>query len=293
MTKTKFEYPTHLYHYTSIDTFSKIISNRQIRFNRLDKVNDPKEGKSLDFGDLGIYIFVSCWTDTADEIVPLWKNYSTNFAGVRIKLPTMMFKYYKILPQPERAFNTDPNFKYVVPQNKIHGKDYIMAPIPKEFPNKIVYTDDWDKITPVVKSTYDENLIHMGKLGTYKTKDWSYENEWRFQLRIMPAPPPPKHTYLEYIDNYEILAQRQFNKRQVSVNSLFLDLTDDSIKKMEITIGPCSSNSDYLVVKDILLRNNLNNIILNSSLQQKRIKFCSIKQLLIIIKNKILMLFNE
>lgn len=261
--------PNFLYHYTTIDTLEKILSTKQIRFNRLDQVNDANEGKSLDFGDLGLYIFVSCWTDSEQEIIPLWQIYSDHYTGVRIKLPTKMFKDYAIKPQLERAFFTDPDFRYPKKREDIHGKDYIMAPIPVDFPSKIIYTEEFKNIIPDVGDTYDSNLIHMGKLGVYKRKEWAYEKEWRFMLRIMPAPPPPKKSYLEYKDNFDLLVQEQFIKREVSINSIFLDLDEQSLQQMEMTIGPHCSEKLLNELSDILIDNNLDISIKQSSLSNQ------------------------
>lgn len=258
--------PKFLFHYTSIETLDKIVTNKSIRFNRLDKVNDKNEGKSLDLGNLGIYVFVSCWTDNERENISLWHIYSNQLSGVRIKLPTKMFRFYELESQPERALHIAPNTLYPKRIEEIHGSDYLLAPVPIDFPSKIIYTDDWKNIIPKVASDYSANMIHLGKIGMYKRNEWSHEEEWRFKLRIMPAPPPPKKTYLEYKDNFNILVEKQFMRREVSIESIFLDLTEDALQQMEIMIGPLSDGTSIAQVADILSKNNLSVKVIKSSL---------------------------
>lgn len=83
-----------LYHYTSINTLVLILKNKNIRFNTLAKVDDMDEGITSDLGDVGRFIFVSCWTDEKRELIPLWNLYTPDMHGVRISLPKFPFKKY-------------------------------------------------------------------------------------------------------------------------------------------------------------------------------------------------------
>ena len=72
----------YLYHYTSIETLALILSNRKIRLNRLDKVDDPQEQIAKEIADMGKLVFVSSWTDDSDESIPMWKMYGSLESGV-------------------------------------------------------------------------------------------------------------------------------------------------------------------------------------------------------------------
>ncbi|MGN1117077.1 MAG: hypothetical protein ACI4RU_00550, partial [Acutalibacteraceae bacterium] len=61
-------YPDYLYHYTSVDTLEKILQNKSIRFNSLDKMDDRLEQWSAHGRQEGSHVFISSWTDQADEI---------------------------------------------------------------------------------------------------------------------------------------------------------------------------------------------------------------------------------
>ena len=54
------EMGTIIHHYTNIEVLSLILKNRTLRFNRLDRVDDPEESNFISNGvNLGPYTFVS------------------------------------------------------------------------------------------------------------------------------------------------------------------------------------------------------------------------------------------
>lgn len=84
-----------IYHYTSVDTLEKILRNQTIRFNRLDCVDDVQECSVSSYAK---YVFISCWTESEEENIPLWKMYTNDVTqGVRISLPRDMFKTYPVI----------------------------------------------------------------------------------------------------------------------------------------------------------------------------------------------------
>ncbi len=63
---------TIIHHYTNIDVLALILKNRTLRFNRLDRVDDPEESNFISNGvNLGPYTFVSCWTEAKEESIPI------------------------------------------------------------------------------------------------------------------------------------------------------------------------------------------------------------------------------
>ena len=108
-------HPDFLYHYTSIDTLGLILQHKKIRFNRLDKVDDLQESESADLGRLGRLFFVSCWSDSSEENIPLWSMYTPNMSGVRIKLPAKMFNAYHIKPQSDSFIRVQEDIESPIP----------------------------------------------------------------------------------------------------------------------------------------------------------------------------------
>ena len=69
-----------------------ILKNKTLAFNSLQNVDDLEECESKDIQQIGKICYVSCWTDDASESIPMWKMYTPNMQGVRIKLKKFPFK---------------------------------------------------------------------------------------------------------------------------------------------------------------------------------------------------------
>ena len=127
------EAPRFLYHYTKIENLALILQNKTIRFSSLNTVNDLTEGETSDYGSMGHFAFVSCWTATSKEHIPMWNMYTPNMSGVRIKLPADPFQRYG---------------KHMVPLEEIYSqKDYFVQPVPLEL-FEIIYTNNKSLLTP-------------------------------------------------------------------------------------------------------------------------------------------------
>ena len=81
-----------IFHYTNLDSLALILKTRNIRFTRMDRVDDIREAQNHLGIDFGKYFFVSCWTTDAKESIPQWNMYSDQMRGVRIELPTYPFQ---------------------------------------------------------------------------------------------------------------------------------------------------------------------------------------------------------
>ena len=190
--------PKYVYHYTSIETLKEIIKTNNIRFTRLDKLNDPYEGLiesddiNLSSGEIRKCAYCSCWTTKPQENLALWAMY-TNMKGVRIKLKSNLFADKILLVEQENCF---------MPIQKI-------APITSYYtifdqqPNIIHWVYGPFKVDYVetLKDTYkcaidnykcnentpDETLMHnifTFELGQKKVNHWEYENEWRYKISL-------------------------------------------------------------------------------------------------------------
>ena len=74
-----------IYHYTSIETLKLILKNQTLRFKSLGYVDDPNEQKTSDFGTIGSFNYVSCWTTQYDNI-PQWNMYGDDCKGAMIAI---------------------------------------------------------------------------------------------------------------------------------------------------------------------------------------------------------------
>lgn len=74
-----------LFHYTTIDTLAYMMSNRSIRFGRLDTLDDKTESEQFAAFNPLKYIFSCSFTDDPKESIPLWKMYANMETGIRGK----------------------------------------------------------------------------------------------------------------------------------------------------------------------------------------------------------------
>ena len=119
-----------IYHYTTIDSLAMIMSSRSIKFNRLDKVDDMEERTEPSNIRLWQYIFVSCWTENAEESIPLWRMYSGNAHGVRIGMNVDMFEDNVIGGSNVPAEIPHEGFLVgKIPAQDLFRSDYFVVPI--------------------------------------------------------------------------------------------------------------------------------------------------------------------
>ena len=57
----------YLYHYTTVDTLKLILENKTFRFKSLENMDDSEEAETEDYGNLGRFCYVSCWTENSNE----------------------------------------------------------------------------------------------------------------------------------------------------------------------------------------------------------------------------------
>ena len=238
-----------LFHYTSINTLALILSSKKMRFNRLDKVNDPKEGLTKDFDDFSKYLFVSCWTNNKDENLALWNMYTPNMRGVRIELELPIFYSYTIEGRND----------YLVPQEDIVDKDKcIFTSGGENRPIKMQYTSDESHLKPEIRTNIG---LKTSLLGQYKRNIWSIEEEYRYIIEIIPIDPSIESDY--FPAKYEHLLTK---KTPPSIDSYYIQINDNSFSKMRIVLGPRLALGDHEIIESLVEKYNKNAIIIDSEM---------------------------
>lgn len=190
---------SYLYHYTSIETLALILKNKTIRFSSLSTVDDIEEQRTEDYGDLGRFCFVSCWTKETEKSIPLWNLYTPNMTGVRIRLPISPFKTVKIAPDGKHikeSYVTHPSLT----NEKISTYDCLLNPPYLASLYQVQYTIDPDKLNRrvlteekpetkiengVKKTSWGKN-ISIKDIGIYKNKQWTFQKEYRYKFFVVP-----------------------------------------------------------------------------------------------------------
>jgi hypothetical protein len=262
--------PEYLFHYTSIEGLAHILESRQIRFSRLDLLDDMTEGQSKDDVDWRKYYFVSCWTSEEEESIPLWSMYTPDMRGVRLKLPLKMFKTHLINSSDIPSFiqladtsSISPDLEYQVktlmPYEKLHGEDYFVMTTSfrdEVWPFSVEYTNDDNLLNQQLirynKET-DTTSISSDEIAKYKKKVWSFQDEWRFKIHCFSAAPRrlknemPKNAYCELM----LQELRRFDKG-ISQEYFFMELDDSIFDTLEIVLGPKVDKAHQIIVNSLV-----------------------------------------
>ena len=262
--------PDFLYHYTSIDGLAHILSSKKIRFSRLDALDDINEGQSEDGLDWRKYFFISCWTSDHEESIPLWHMYTPNMKGVRIKLPKNMFKenliplsdfpsFINIADTSSLPAGADIKVKCKMPYEDLHGEDYFVMPTSFNsdvWPLKVIYTDDLKLLRQQIlirDRKNDQTILNMAEVARYKSKAWEFQKEWRFKIHCHNAAPRSLKNKVSE-DTYYSLMLKELSSinKGVSQQHLFMNLSDEALEEIEITLGPKVDEAQRIIIKSLI-----------------------------------------
>jgi hypothetical protein len=262
-----------IYHYTTIESLALILKNKTLLFNRLDCVDDIEEGSVESLGiEVGKYCFVSCWTESSEESIPLWKMYAGNKMGVRIGLEQNMFKTYDVQNPTVGEKQLFGNMELNIPQEELGKQDYFILPLQSSakgfFYRKVEYVDDvMAKTRDAIKIQTESNgqsnaSIAFGEIGKYKHKRWAFQNETRFVLTILPCNPL---LYPGDKVGYYVMTALAQNK-QLGFTRYFMNLADDVVNNIEITLSPNASEGQQIIVDSLISQYAPNAVVKRSSL---------------------------
>ncbi|RGR95820.1 DUF2971 domain-containing protein [Heyndrickxia coagulans] len=257
--------PLYLYHYTSIETLALILKNKTIRFSSLSRVDDVEEQKTADFGDLGRFCFVSCWTNDSEESIPLWNLYTPNMTGVRIRLPLDPFEKIQVNPDEKyvkESYLTHPQLT----NEKLYELGCSVNPPYIATLCKVQYTDDREKlerkvyseihIEPNAKNGFKSSIerkVNIEDIGKYKSKKWVFQNEYRYKFIIVPWSLNEMENITQE-EHQKIFDRLKTNK--LSFEYIDLELDNKKMKDMEITIGPRANQAQIQIIHSLV--NQLN-----------------------------------
>lgn len=239
------ELPSVLYQYTSVDSLEKILSTRTLRFSRLDTVNDPEEASASDIPLAASSVFVSCWSSTEAEQIPMWSMYGQNFEGVRIMLPSNMFAGREeptVFAKGGAMLTVDGWYSITRKSPAMTTKSCAIIG-----PNKVYYTDDPTyRNRKLVYRKAGAAHFYPHDLGMVKGAHWSYEQEWRFKIAAFAFD-------AQYPDNeYLNKVMLDLAAYPVEAAALFIPLDDSALNELKVTLGPKADDATLKFVERIL-----------------------------------------
>jgi len=259
--------PTHLYHYTTIDTLALILRDKKIKFSPLTILDDIEEECVKNAQIYGKYVFVSSWTEENNESIPMWNMYAGLNAGVRIKMPLMPFKEYSALsdvvvnavPQKLMDFYKERNAAIEEYLDDLGGTYFIIKSMPYLY--KINYVKDLkttvdDKYKCLIDPSAEEKLL---KLGRYKKVYWDFQKEWRYVMILMPI------KYDEQTAEPVSMINNLFF--YFPFKNYFLPLNKMAFSEMEVTLSPNISDGNRAIVEVLKEKYNPRMKVLDSKLK--------------------------
>lgn len=242
--------PEFLYHYTSIESLAIILSSKKIRFNSLSNVDDIIEGQCKEYPDIGKYFFVSSWTELEEESLPFWNMYTPNMKGVRIKMPSNLFNEYPVNFINKVNLKSS-GLKSIVPENDIYKEASHLIRASPEYLFKVDYTDNKENLYPSIFTyTNDGFILNTNVIGIHKSKYWTFQQEWRFILCIIPQPTKNPIDFLA--DAFSSV----HNGDDLPFTDYFVNINETKFRQMEILLGPKHADSDRIIVESLI--NNYN-----------------------------------
>lgn len=256
----------YIHHYTSIENLALILSNRTIRFSRIDKVDDLKEVDGLP-QQFCTYVFISCWTYSDEENIALWKMYTNNMRGARITLPVKMFneKTSKI-----NVFETIRNKKNIGPFDdaEMITEDYCICNNFREgfdFFDVVKYEDSYNKYYAKAFNLPKKGgliLNPISMIGLFKKKTWSFQKECRFKIYIIPI---DQRNLLADLTTRVINSMR--NAKEIKFEYFDVNLNREVLDNIVVRKGPLCTTADAVIIDSLIKEYTSNGTIEESSFE--------------------------
>lgn len=283
------KYPQKLFHYTNIETLAYILSDKQFKFTRLDLQDDMTEGQTEDTESAGKYYFISSWSSLSEENLAFWSMYTENMRGIRIELEPFPFLYYF----KESWITHEEYVKIKQNKNENHLPSIESTNFSLEKSKQINHFNPEDDFLREVEYTDDKSLLkpnyftgtgayRPSDVGKYKRKIWKFQQEWRYVIHFeinqyygfknYPINSVNKDQFEEYSHKLIKHAKQRGTHKELiekdfpDVTYKMVKLSDHSLKKMKILLGPKCSDADKVIVESIFDHFNLlNNVELTWS----------------------------
>lgn len=248
----------YLYHYTNIEALALILKNRTIRFNSLDRMDDLQEQRSADAQNIGKLVYVSSWTDDAQESIPMWNMYASLKSGIRIKLRTNPFKLREFdIDAIQKTFSSTTIDNrgcpppMLIPLSEMMCNSFYAMSNPEEgILYKVEYVDDPDKLYPsVVKNTGKSTHIDFTEMGKYKNTRWAFQKEWRYLFWAIPV----EYNNIKETESKLMTYLKNVISGKIKQPFPYYDMpiSDEAFADMTITISPKTSAGNRLIVETL------------------------------------------
>ena len=259
--------PAILHKYTSTNALEGILRNRTIRFSRFDTLDNRSKETTFKKLKLAQFLFTSSWTMSATESIPMWDRYGDKGTGVKIGLPRKMFKWRpieipnSIHPQGGRSFESPLAF------DQIFGERHLVLPMflnEQHFERQVVYDSDIKSIKNKAidfrlnaNETVEGCIRKPARIASVKKPIWSYQEEYRFVLMIMPSP-QLKHDPDFFPNLGKVLPGyvATYLMHGIGPGIAYFDvpISQSALDRMVVMLGPSATNHSCSLVQSLVER---------------------------------------
>lgn len=266
----------NLHHYTTLESFASILKHRTIRFSSLSTLDDLTEGSNSSNFNLQHNVYISSWTDSDEESISMWKEYSDLNSGIRITMKKNPIKRHAI----EKIYQ-DGTFIEGIPIHIKYNGFYTWQPIDKlaktpytfidffaknDILHKVVYTNEKEKLFPsVCENNHNGTSLLFEPLGKCKEISWEYQREWRYIIHVFPR---PISWSLENEDVQKLFKDLKTMEKPI-VDFIDLTIEDEIFSEMSIIVSPNFSDGNLIILKALIEKYNRGVVIRDSNLRGK------------------------
>lgn len=266
-----------IYHYTSINTLALILESKKIRFSRLDTVDDVTESQTIHHTNLMSYFFVSCWQKTEEENPALWHMYGDNKRGVRIGFKGSPFYSHQMIFPASCGIVGEGRLASPLKFEQLCSTNYLVFPIfgnaffgeVEYFKDHIAERNKHLSITPGANGTQNMQASFL-KLPRIKNQVWSFQDEIRFSLVILPPYKTPPDSSSWGINMIHHLAASVYEKKLPDIPHFDLEMDPKMLDSIEVTTGPCASEAEKLIIESLINTYTQNGSIRPSNLRVQK-----------------------
>ena len=231
---------TVLHHYTSFETLKLIFGNCNLKFNRIDRVNDRLEHLMFGEEELSHLVFVSCFSTDEVESIPMWAIYGKDNNGLRISIELNKQGFIENLLD-RQGETVVPDSKELYRYGKLNApnNDWWYTINIKD----VIYDIDAIKRNPIRYGSGSNQWFNLTAMAAIKRKEWKYEHECRMIATLRTT-----HDAVEAPEINYILVPIQFNgikKVTITFNPWMENGTKDQIKKFMSSISDISDKTYF------------------------------------------------
>jgi Protein of unknown function (DUF2971) len=272
-----------IFHYTTVDSLALILKSGNIRFTRLDRVDDMREAQNHLGIQFGQYFFVSCWTREAVESIPQWNMYSREMQGVRIELPEYPFQSVSMRPPEDSGIEAVGDALGPLPYTALFGPKHFIVPIfinRENFAADVEYVEDVEAVYKSTVRKSSKNSTHStlqidspSKLSRTKSAEWKFQKEYRFSLFIVPNQPNYRSNQKPSLFG-EFMSSGFHQSIDPGVDFIDVPLEPSALKNLVVRSGPLCPLGSQVCVEALVSRFApeaiVESSVLSGAIRQKR-----------------------